>query len=292
MKILRKIHKKIGILPIFIVVIFGTLALFGDLLCPYDPNAMNLMEITKPMSTSHLLGTDHLGRDLLSRTITGAQTTLKAVAVIILFAASFGMTVGLISGFLGGWIDELLMRIVEFGLSVPSLVIALGFIGVFGTGYWNMVFAVSVAWYPIYARLTRGVVISVIHQPYIESLRVLGASKIRIILKHIFPEALGAILIYASVDAGILALVIANLSFLGLGVQPPLSEWGQMLVTALPYLEESPRQVIVPGVSLTIMVIGFNILGERIALSNNPKQLEKKNFLKRRELFRLKNQEI
>ena len=292
MKILRKIHKKIGILPIFIVVIFGTLALFGDLLCPYDPNAMNLMEITKPMSTSHLLGTDHLGRDLLSRTITGAQTTLKAVAVIILFAASFGMTVGLISGFLGGWIDELLMRIVEFGLSVPSLVIALGFIGVFGTGYWNMVFAVSVAWYPIYARLTRGVVISVIHQPYIESLRVLGASRIRIILKHIFPEALGAILIYASVDAGILALVIANLSFLGLGVQPPLSEWGQMLVTALPYLEESPRQVIVPGVSLTIMVIGFNILGERIALSNNPKQLEKKNFLKRRELFRLKNQEL
>lgn len=292
MKILRKIHKKIGILPIFIVVIFGTLALFGDLLCPYDPNAMNLMEITKPMSTSHLLGTDHLGRDLLSRTITGAQTTLKAVAVIILFAASFGMTVGLISGFLGGWIDELLMRIVEFGLSVPSLVIALGFIGVFGTGYWNMVFAVSVAWYPIYARLTRGVVISVIHQPYIESLRVLGASRIRIILKHIFPEALGAILIYASVDAGILALVIANLSFLGLGVQPPLSEWGQMLVTALPYLEESPRQVIVPGVSLTIMVIGFNILGERIALSNNPKQLEKKKFLKRRELFRLKNQEI
>ena len=292
MKILRKIHKKIGILPIFIVVIFGTLALFGDLLCPYDPNAMNLMEITKPMSTSHLLGTDHLGRDLLSRTITGAQTTLKAVAVIILFAASFGMTVCLISGFLGGWIDELLMRIVEFGLSVPSLVIALGFIGVFGTGYWNMVFAVSVAWYPIYARLTRGVVISVIHQPYIESLRVLGASRIRIILKHIFPEALGAILIYASVDAGILALVIANLSFLGLGVQPPLSEWGQMLVTALPYLEESPRQVIVPGVSITIMVIGFNILGERIALSNNPKQLEKKNFLKRRELFRLKNQEI
>ena len=292
MKILRKIHKKIGILPIFIVVIFGTLALFGDLLCPYDPNAMNLMEITKPMSTSHLLGTDHLGRDLLSRTITGAQTTLKAVAVIILFAASFGMTVGLISGFLGGWIDELLMRIVEFGLSVPSLVIALGFIGVFGTGYWNMVFAVSVAWYPIYARLTRGVVISVIHQPYIESLRVLGASRIRIILKHIFPEALGAILIYASVDAGILALVIANLSFLGLGVQPPLSEWGQMLVTALPYLEESPRQVIVPGVSLTIMVIGFNILGERIALSNNPKPLENKIFQKRRELFRLKNQEI
>ena len=289
MKILRKIHKKIGILPIFIIGIFAILALFGDLLCPYDPNAMNLMEITKPMSTSHLLGTDHLGRDLLSRTITGAQTTLKAVAVIILFAASFGMTVGLISGFLGGWIDELLMRIVEFGLSVPSLVIALGFIGVFGTGYWNMVFAVSVAWYPIYARLTRGVVISVIHQPYIESLRVLGASRLRIVLKHIFPEALGAIMIYASVDAGILALVIANLSFLGLGVQPPMSEWGQMLVTALPYLEQSPRQVIVPGVSLTIMVIGFNILGERIALSNNPKQLEKKNFLKRRELFRLKN---
>ena len=292
MKILRKIYKTIGILPIIIFGVFAILALFGDLLCPYDPNAQDLMKVTNPMSTSHLLGTDHLGRDMLSRTIAGAQTTIKAVVVIILFAASFGMTIGLISGFMGGWIDEILMRIVEFGLSVPSLVVALGVIGVFGTGYWNMVFAITIAWYPIYARLTRGVVISVMHQSYIESLRVLGASRLRIILKHIFPEALGAIMIYASFDAGILALVIANLSFLGLGVQPPMSEWGQMLVTALPYLEQSPRQVLVPGVSLTIMVIGFNILGERIALSNNPKPLKDKIFQKRRELFRLKNQEI
>ena len=265
MKILRKIYKTIGILPIIIFGVFAILALFGDLLCPYDPNAQDLMKVTNPMSTSHLLGTDHLGRDMLSRTIAGAQTTIKAVVVIILFAASFGMTIGLISGFMGGWIDEILMR--------------------------NMVFAITVAWYPIYARLTRGVVISVMHQPYIESLRVLGASRLRIILKHIFPEALGAIMIYASFDAGILALVIANLSFLGLGVQPPMSEWGQMLVTALPYLEQSPRQVLVPGVSLTIMVIGFNILGERIALSDNPKPLKDKIFQKRRELFRLKNQE-
>ena len=134
MKIIRKIYKTIGILPIFIMGVFAILALFGDLLSPYDPNAQNLMKVIDPMSASHLLGTDHLGRDMLSRTIAGAQTTIKAVVVIIIFAAGFGMTVGLISAFLGGWIDEILMRIVEYGLSVPSLVVALGVIGVFGTG--------------------------------------------------------------------------------------------------------------------------------------------------------------
>jgi len=272
MKILRKIYKTIGILPIFIFGVFAILALFGDLLCPYDPNAQNLMKVTDPMSTSHILGTDHLGRDMLSRTIAGAQTTIKAVVVIILFAASFGMTIGLISGFLGGWIDEILMRIVEFGLSVPSLVVALGVIGVFGTGYWNMVFAITIAWYPIYARLTRGVVISVMHQPYIESLRVLGASRLRIILKHIFPEALGAIMIYASFDAGILALVIANLSFLGLGVQEPLTSWGVLISEGSREMETAWWLLIFPGLFMVLTLASLNFIGDGLRDALDPKE--------------------
>ena len=277
--------KMIGAPALGMVGIFIALALLGDLIQPYDPKAQDLFSANQSYSLSHLLGTDHLGRDTLSRLIAGAQTTLVAVTIILVLAASVGLCIGTVSGYFGGWIDEVLMRFIDFGLSVPSLVVALAIIGVFGPGYWNMIIALSLAWVPIYARLTRGVVLAAVHQPHIESLWVLGASRTRIIVRHLVPVALGSVLIYASADAGMLALAIANLSFLGLGVQPPLSEWGQMLVSALPYLDTSPRQVILPGLALTITVIGFNLLGESIALSKTPRPLKRRLLARRRKDF-------
>ena len=200
-------------------------------------------------------------------------------------AGTVGMVLGTISGFFGRWVDEVIMRLVDFGLSVPSLFVALAIVGVFGPSYWNMIIALSIAWVPIYARLTRGVVKAAVNQPHIESLRVLGASRTRIIVHHLIPVALGQVLIYASADAGLLALAIANLSFLGLGVQPPLAEWGQMLVSGMPYLQEAPRLVILPGVALTLMVVGFNLFGESIALAKNPRPLSKRKLALRRQLF-------
>lgn len=272
--------------PISLVVgFFVFIAIFGSLVSPYNPNAQNLLAPTETFSSTYWLGTDNLGRDVLSRLIAGAQTTLVGVTVVLVLAGTFGMLIGTISGYFGGWIDEILMRIVDFGLSVPSLVVALAIVGVFGPSYWNMIFALSIAWTPIYARLTRGVVAAAVNQPHIESLRVLGASRIRIIFKHLVPVAMGSVLIYASADVGILALAIANLSFLGLGVQPPQAEWGQMLVSSLPYLEEAPRLVILPGLALTIMVVGFNLFGEKIALSKNPRRMSKRKLAARKKLF-------
>ncbi|ESW67121.1 ABC transporter permease [Mesorhizobium sp. LSJC268A00] len=264
---------------------FVFIATFGSLVSPYDPNTQNLLAPTESFSGVYWLGTDNLGRDVLSRLIAGAQTTLVGVTIVLFLAGIFGMLVGTISGYFGGWIDEILMRMVDFGLSVPSLVVALAIVGVFGPSYWNMIIALAIAWTPIYARLTRGVVAAAVNQPHIESLRVLGASRLRIIFKHLVPVALGSVLIYASADVGILALAIANLSFLGLGVQPPQAEWGQMLVSSLPYLEEAPRLVILPGLALTIMVVGFNLFGEKIALSKNPRRMTKRSLAARKKLF-------
>ncbi len=285
MKTIIDLYKAVGWPICLLIGAFIFIAVFGKYISPYDPNTQNLLKAGQTFSAQHWFGTDNLGRDTLSRLIAGAQTTLFGVCLVLLMAGTVGMMIGTISGFFGGWVDEILMRIVDFGLSVPSLVVALAIVGVFGPDFKNMVIALAIAWVPIYARLTRGVVAAAVNQPYIESLRVLGASRMRITVKHLVPAALGSVLIYASADAGVLALNIANLSFLGLGVQPPQSEWGQMLVAALPYLEESPRLVILPGLALTIMVIGFNLFGEALALSKNPRQMNKRRLFKRRKEF-------
>jgi peptide/nickel transport system permease protein len=145
-----------------------------------------------------------------------------------------------------------------------------------------MIFALVLAWWPGFARVSRGVAVSVMNKPHVEALRVMGASPFRIYFRHLLPTTLGAVLVYATADAGGLALAIATLSFLGLGVQPPTPEWGQMLVDSLPYLESDPRQVILPGLALTIVVVGFNMLGEAIALNRVPRPISLSIVKKRR----------
>lgn len=265
---------------------FAFIAIFGALISPYDPARQDLMSAMQSFSAQHWLGTDNLGRDTLSRLIAGAQTTLIGVTTVLVLAGTAGMVLGTLAGYFGGWLDEIVMRLCDFGFSVPSLFVALAIVGVFGPSYGNMIFALSIAWVPIYARLTRGVVAAAVAQPYIESLRVLGASPARIIFRHLIPVALGQVLVYASADAGLLALAIANLSFLGLGVQPPQAEWGQMLVSAMPYIQEAPRLVILPGLALTFLVIAFNLLGERIALAKNPRPMSRRKLSLRRVLFK------
>ncbi len=276
--------RRLGWFALLIIAIDLVLALFAHRLTPYGPAAQDLMAANQSFSAAHWLGTDHLGRDTLSRLIAGAQTTLVAVAVVVVIAMSIGVFIGVISGYVGGWIDELAMRFIDFMLSVPALIVALAMIGIFGLGYWNMVAALTIAWVPVYARISRGVVAANIHQPHIESLWVLGASRARLIGLHLLPSVLRSIIVYASVDAGVLALAIATLSFLGLGIQPPTAEWGEMFVDAMPFLEESPRQVLLPGIALTLTVAGFNYLGERLAALNMPKPMSARMLRKRIEI--------
>lgn len=276
MRLIRDIQSTLADMPkvaLGAVGLFLFLGLFAPWLTPHDPSAQNLLAAGQGPSLAHWLGTDHLGRDTLSRLIMAARTSVVGMSLVLILALSVGVTIGTIAGYRRGLVEEALMRIVDVGLAMPSLIVALAVIGIFGTSYWNMIFALALAWWPGSARISRAVAVNVMNRPHIESLRVLGASPWRIYFRHLLPTTLGAVLVYATADAGAVALSIATLSFLGLGIQPPTPEWGQMLVDALPYLETSPRQVILPGLALTAAVIGFNLLGESVALNRVPTAL-------------------
>ncbi|WP_395015048.1 ABC transporter permease [Dongia sp.] len=262
--------------------LFLLVAIFGPMLAPYDPVAQNLLDAKQGFSWTHLLGTDNLGRDTLSRLLAAARVSAVGISFVLGIALAIGVTLGAIAGFMRGVVDEFIMRLVDVGQSVPSLVVALAVIGVFGTGFDIMILALALAWWPGYARVSRAVVTSVLQQPHIETLYVLGAHPARIFLLHLLPTAIGAVIVYASADAGAIALTIATLSFLGLGIQPPTAEWGQMVVDALPFLETHPLQVLLPGAALTLVVVGFNVLGEAVALGKTPRPLARRTIRERR----------
>jgi peptide/nickel transport system permease protein len=260
----------------FTIGLFLFFGIFSSFLVPMDPNAQDLIIAGEGPSAAHWLGADHLGRDTLSRLIAAARTSLVCVSLVLGVAMTVGITLGTIAGYRRGWVDDVIMRVVDVGLSIPTLIIALAVIGIVGAGYWAMILALAMAWWPTSARISRTVAVSIMSRPYIEALRVLGATPFRIYFYHLLPSTVGAVMVYATADAGMVALAVATLSFLGLGIQPPTPEWGQMLVDALPYLESDPRQVVLPGMALTLSVIGFNILGESIALNRIPRPLSRK----------------
>lgn len=284
---LRTAIQKLPPASLITIGLFAFICLVAPLLTPHQPNVQNLLISGEGPSSSHWLGTDHLGRDTLSRLIAAARTSLVGVFLVLVIAHAVGTTIGTIAGYRRGWTDEILMRIVDVGLAIPSLIVSLAVIGIFGASYWNMILALALAWWPGSARVSRAVAVGVMNKPQMEALRVLGASPMRIYFVHLLPTTLGAVLVYATADAGAVALAIATLSFLGLGIQPPTPEWGQMLVDALPYLETDPRQVILPGLALTLAVVGFNILGEAVALNRVPTPLTKKTIAARRRITAL-----
>jgi peptide/nickel transport system permease protein len=263
------------------VIIVAVIAVFAPLLVPRDPNQIDLSSILSGPSWQHLLGTDDLGRDEFSRIVVAAHTTATTVVVVLVVAILFGGSVGLIAGAIGGFIDGLLMRLVDVAMSLPSLIVALAVIGAIGPGYANLILALSLAGWPNYARVVRSSVISTRQQPYVEAATVLGAHPMRIIGSYLFPPALGATLVYASGDAGSLAVSIATLSFLGLGVRPPQAEWGQMLVSALPYMQSNPMLVLLPGFALSIFVATWNAFSRAIAVDKLPRRLSARGLSRR-----------
>ena len=265
--------------PAFIFVMTG---IFAPFLMTHDPAAQDYTALLQGPSTAHWLGTDYLGRDLWSRIVGGAQTSLVAMAVVLVAALFMGVVIGSIAGYVGGLVETVLISLIDIALSLPSLVIALALMGVFSgenfdwmSEYWKMILALTLAWWANYARMSRAVVTAELQLPYIEAARVMGASHLWIFTRHILPHVLGLVVVYASADAGALVLAIATLSFLGLGVAPPTPEWGQMLVDGMSYIEEYPNLVIIPGLALTAVVVSFNLLGEAFALQKVPKPLSR-----------------
>ncbi|MGA0543495.1 ABC transporter permease [Neotabrizicola sp. VNH66] len=275
--------------PAFIFVLIG---IFSPWLMTHDPAAQDYGALLKGPSWDHWLGTDYLGRDMFSRIIGGARTSLVAMAFVLVAALAIGVVIGSFAGYVGGKTELVLISVIDIALALPSLVIALALMGVFSgenfnwmSDYWKMVVALTLAWWANYARMSRAVVVAELQQPYIEAARVMGASHIWIFTKHILPHVLGLVVVYASADAGALVLAIATLSFLGLGVAPPTPEWGQMLVDGMSYIEENAALVIIPGLALTAVVVSFNLLGEAFALQKVPRAVRGR-FLARKKAAR------
>ncbi len=273
-------------------VLFVLIGIFSPWIMTHDPAAQDYGALLQGPSGAHWLGTDYLGRDMFSRIIGGARTSLVAMAFVLVAALAIGVVIGSFAGYVGGKTELVLISVIDIALALPSLVIALALMGVFSgenfawmSDYWKMIVALTMAWWANYARMSRAVVVAELQQPYIEAARVMGASHIWIFTRHILPHVLGLVVVYASADAGALVLAIATLSFLGLGVAPPTPEWGQMLVDGMSYIEENAALVIIPGLALTAVVVSFNLLGEAFALQKVPRAVRGR-FLARKKAAR------
>ncbi len=240
--------------------------LLAGLLAPWlpldDPTEINLPERLLSPSAEHLLGTDHLGRDTFSRIIHGARMTLLAAAATLALSMTIALTVGILSGYHGGWPDTAMMGVVDLLLAFPSLILALAVAGVLGPGLFNVLLAAGAVWWVGHARIIRGITLGARQMEYVTAARAAGASNLRIILRHIAPNILGPVIVLASLDIGWIILGIAGLNFLGLGAQPPTPEWGAMLNDARPHLQTAPRLLLLPGSAIFVAVLGFNLLGD------------------------------
>ena len=245
-------------------IVLATLAgaLAAPLLSPHDPTAVGLEHRLLGPSGQFPLGTDHLGRDELSRLLHGARTTLGAALVVLAVVMGIAIAVGTVSGYFGGWLDSLLMGLVDLLLAFPGLVLAVAIAGTLGPGLFNLLIAMAAVWWAGYARLVRGMVLAARQREYVEAARAAGASHRRIMAVHIWPNILGPVVVLVTLDLGWIVLGISGLSFLGLGAQPPTPEWGAMLNDARPFLQTAPRLLLVPGAAIALVVLGFNLLGD------------------------------
>ena len=258
----------LGILFIGVLLFTGILA---PLLAPYDPIEISPDRRLTPPNFTNWLGTDEVGRDILSRIIHGARISLEIGVTIVFFAAVIGLVIGLVSGFFGGVLDQTLMRFTDMFMSFPTLILAIAMTAALGPSLFNAVLAMIIVWWPIYARLIRGEVLAVKEKEYIRAIRALGARPFKIIFFHVLPNTIDVVVIRASIDFGNAVMFCAALSFIGLGAQPPQPEWGAMVTTGRDYLREAWWLVTFPGLAIFLTVMGFNLFGDTLRDFLDPK---------------------
>jgi peptide/nickel transport system permease protein len=267
----RLVHRRGAMLGAGIVLFFVLMAIFAPLIAPYAPIATDWGAVRKAPSWAHWLGTDEIGRDVLSRVIFGARASLKAGVVSVLISLTLGVPIGLLSGYVGGFLDGLLMRIVDAMLACPFLILAIALAAFLGPNLTNAMIAIGISAMPAFIRLTRAQTLSTKVEDYVEAARAVGNPHIRIVLRHILPNILAPIMVQATLAIAAAIIAEASLSFLGLGQQPPDPSWGSMLNTAKNFLSQAPWMAWWPGLAIFVVVLSFNLLGDGLRDALDPK---------------------
>ena len=265
-------QRKSAMLGLVVICVLVLLAIFAPLIAPYDPAQQSWTAVRKPPSWAHWFGTDESGRDLLSRVIFGARASLLAGVVSISIALTAGVPIGLLAGYRGGWLDALISRITDAMLACPNLILAIALAAFLGPSLTNAMIAIGVTATPVFVRLTRGQVLAVKVEDYVEAARAVGNPAWRIAVRHILPNILPALLVQATLAIAAAIIAEASLSFLGLGQQPPAPSWGSMLNTAQRFLTNAPWMAVWPGLAIFLSVLSFNLLGDGLRDALDPKE--------------------
>jgi peptide/nickel transport system permease protein len=258
---------RMAVIGLIIATLFYVMALFAPLLAPYPEEGAgkpNAAALTQAPSVEHPMGTDQLGRDVLSRIIIGARPTLLVPLLVVAFAILIGAPLGAIAGFRGGWIDTVIMRTTDLFLSFPSLLLAIAITAALGRGLMNAALALVISWWPWYARLVRGIAVSIRQSDYVEAAHAIGLTNMQIVRKHILPNSITPIVVQATIDLGIVIIAMGGLAFLGLGTQPPHPDWGLMISEGRSVLLSSWWVATFPGIAIFIIVFSFNVIGDAL----------------------------
>lgn len=259
-------------LALFSLVVF--LAIFAPLIAPYDPSKISFSDKLVPPGWAHLMGTDELGRDIFSRVIYGARTSLVIGVTVLVFSMAIGVPIGLVSGYFGGRVDTVLMRVSDVFLAFPPLLLPIAITAALGAGLFNAMMALAISWFPWYARIMRGSVIGIKKELYIDSARAMGVGHLRIMFRHALPNASTPVIVQASMDFGYTILAAASLSFIGIGAKPPTIEWGLMVALSRSKFLDFWWTAAFPGLAIFIAVLAVNLVGDGIRDFLDPKHGE------------------
>ena len=254
-----------------IVAVLVVVALLAPTIVPYDPIDQSFRIKLQAPSAEHLLGTDEFGRDVLSRILVGTRVALGVGTVPVAIALVIGVTLGLIAGYFGGTVDQVVMRVIDVLLAFPWLLLAIGIMAILGPGIQNVVIAVAIVYIPAFARIVRGSVLSVKEKEYVEAARAMGQPNTRIIVRHVLANAWAPIIVLATLSIGQAIIYAAGLSFIGLGTQPPDADWGVMLTSGREYLRDAPWLGFFPGLAILITVLAFNLFGDGLRDALDPR---------------------
>ncbi len=267
----RLAKRRAALVGLTVVAFFIALSILAPIVSPYDPLATNWAMVRKPPSMLHLFGTDEIGHDILARIIWGSRASLMAGIVSVSLALAIGVPIGLLTGYVGGIVDATVMRLIDAMLAIPFLILAIALAAFLGPNLTNAMIAIGVSQMPVFVRLTRGQVLSVKHEEYVEAAYAVGNSARRIVLRHILPNIIPPLLVQATLATAAAIIAEASLSFLGLGQQPPDPSWGSMLNSAKNFMSQAPWMAIWPGLAISSLVMSLNLFGDGLRDALDPR---------------------